>query len=55
MLLPFILAVQDPEGCVDVSSFGEVDRRQANGYIQAAGTKKIKGTDGKGATRAKKA
>ena len=36
-------------------SWAPVDRRWANGYTQAAGTKKIKGTDGKGSTRAKKA
>ena len=26
----------------------------ANGHVQGAGTKKIKGTDGKGSTRAKR-
>ena len=55
MLLPSILAVKDPDGYVCVSFFGAVERRYADGYIQAAGTKKIKGTDGKGAIRAKKA
>ncbi len=39
----------------DVDCFGAAGRTWANGYAQAAGTKKIKGTDGKGSTRAKKA
>ena len=52
---PFTPPISGFEHYVHVNVLVRGFRRWANGYTQAAGTKKIKGTDGKGSTRAKKA